>query len=134
MNDWDEWHLHMAYVHRARVLRAQVTLRLLRLGIASLKKLLRVGLAAIAALGRSVFRAAARAHQRRVTIRALMAMSDRNLRDIGLHRSQIFSLVEEMYSGTPANARHNSARAEFSAMRSGSKETGASDGELKSAA
>lgn len=48
--------------------------------------------------------AIARRRQRRRALDELMALDDRSLADIGIHRSQIPGLVEGMYAGVPVES------------------------------
>jgi len=57
------------------------------------------GLFAIGHPVRVVFRKARRSHRKRITIRELDALSDRSLRDIGVHRNDIHSLAAAAADG-----------------------------------
>ncbi len=50
---------------------------------------------------RSIIQAIIRGHQRRVAIRELEALDDRTLRDIGLHRGQIHTVVNTLLNPAP---------------------------------
>ncbi len=50
---------------------------------------------------RSLARAIVRAHERGATIRELMALDDRTLKDIGVRRDEIYSVVEELGKDHP---------------------------------
>ena len=50
---------------------------------------------------RSVIQAIIRGHRRRVAIRELAALDDRTLRDIGLHRGQIHTVVNTLLNPAP---------------------------------
>ena len=60
------------------------------------------------AVRRSI-RGISRWHQRRRAIRELQALSDHHLADIGMDRSRIVSVVEEMQA-RPKKGRHESKR------------------------
>ncbi len=59
------------------------------------------GLRAAIDVGRALAKAIVRAHKRRATIRDLMALDDRTLKDIGVRRDDIYSVVEELYYPLP---------------------------------
>ncbi len=50
---------------------------------------------------RSVIQAIVRGHKRRVAIRELEALNDRTLRDIGLHRGEIHTVVNTLLNPAP---------------------------------
>ncbi len=53
----------------------------------------------------TVIQAIIRGHQRRVAIRELAALDDRTLRDIGLHRGQIHTVVDTLLNEAPPPSR-----------------------------
>ncbi len=53
----------------------------------------------------TVIQAIIRGHQRRVAIRQLGALNDRTLRDIGLHRGQIHTVVDTLLNEAPPPSR-----------------------------
>ncbi len=54
----------------------------------------------------TVIQAIIRGHQRRVAIRELEALNDRTLRDIGLHRGQIHTVVDTLLNEAPPPSRN----------------------------
>ncbi len=53
----------------------------------------------------TVIQAIIRVHQRRVSIRELEAINARTLRDIGLHRGQIHTVVDTLLNEAPPPSR-----------------------------
>ncbi len=51
--------------------------------------------------GRSAAKGIIRAHHRRAAIRELRALDDRMLKDIGVRRDDIYSVVEELWKDYP---------------------------------
>jgi len=47
-----------------------------------------------------------RAHRQRAMLRALDALDERTLNDIGVHRTELDSLVAELLGAAPATRRH----------------------------
>jgi uncharacterized protein YjiS (DUF1127 family) len=80
------------YLRRARLERAEATAGILSAGIAAIGK----GFAALAA-------ARDRRRIRRQTVRELNALPDRALQDIGLSRSQIWSVADDLVNGAARN-------------------------------
>lgn len=87
------------YLRRGRQERAEAAARLLRGGTSALWraaiKATRAATSAIAA----VSAARARRRLRRATIRDLRSLSDRTLRDIGVPRSAIWSIADDLVAG-----------------------------------
>lgn len=80
------------HLRRARRERANVTADILRTGIAAIRK----GIASLAA-------ARARQRLRRETVRQLNTLPDRALHDIGLSRSQIWTVADDLVNGAARN-------------------------------
>lgn len=80
----------------ARQLRATVFALFLRRAVRNLGRLFRRGLAAAAGPVRRSMRAFVRARRRRATIRALKALDDRTLQDIGIARGDIYAIAEDL--------------------------------------
>ncbi len=83
---------------------------------------------------RSLARAIVRAHKRHATIRELMTLDDRTLKDIGLHRSQIPSAVEEALNATTPPDVPNPTLAETTSTTRKAGESAANDEDFESAA
>jgi uncharacterized protein YjiS (DUF1127 family) len=47
-----------------------------------------------------------RAHRQRAMLRALDALDERTLHDIGIHRNELDSVVAELIGAAPATRRH----------------------------
>ncbi len=89
------------YVEKGRGLRAEALASLLRRGATSSAHVIHWGLRVAIDAGRALTGVIVRARKRRGAIRTLMALNDRTLKDIGLHRSEIPSVVEGLLNGTP---------------------------------
>ena len=89
------------YVEKGRDLRSQALASLLRRGATSSAHVIHRGLRAAIDAGRSLVKAIVRAHERHATIRELMALDDRTLKDIGVRRDEIYSVVEELGKDHP---------------------------------
>jgi uncharacterized protein YjiS (DUF1127 family) len=85
---------------RARILRSRMRRAVMKKSAIALLHLLRSSAMTVATALRTAYAGIVCARRRRASIRALQALDDRTLKDIGLHRSQITSAVYEV----PADA------------------------------
>ena len=85
-------------------------------------------------LVRSATKAIIRAHERWAAVRALSALNDRTLKDIGLHRSQIPSVVEQILKATRPSAVRNPTPAETTSPKRRALEVATNESEFESAA
>ena len=99
------------YIARGRLLRAQAAAALLTSGATHIARLLRSGVGATIELGRRAIAWLAREHQRRAGLRALMALDDHMLKDIGLSRSQIHAMVDDMFRAPETRQSQQPAKA-----------------------
>jgi uncharacterized protein YjiS (DUF1127 family) len=90
------------YIAKGRLLRAQTVAALLTAGANGIARLLQSGFSAGIRLGRRATRWLAREHQRRVGLRALMALDDHLLKDIGLSRSEVHAMVAGVFRSPEA--------------------------------
>lgn len=85
------------YIVKGRLLRAQVVGALLTAGAGGVARLLRASVSGSIEFGRRAISWLAREHQRRVGVRALMALDDHMLKDIGLSRGEIHAMVNGVF-------------------------------------
>ncbi len=122
------------YVEEGRGLRAQALASLLRRGATSSAHVMHRGLRAAIDAGRALAGVIVRARKRRAAIRELMALNDHTLKDIGLHRSQIRSVVEEMFNTPAPSPGHSVTLAEMAGTRRKAGESAVNDDDFESAA
>ena len=82
--------------------RAEAVATLSPFGAQGLARLIGGSLKAAGKIGRRAATGLVRWHEQRAAIRELMALDDRMLKDIGMQRSQIGSVVDELLSSTPS--------------------------------
>jgi uncharacterized protein YjiS (DUF1127 family) len=99
------------YIAKGRLLRAQAVAALLTAGAKGIAQLLHVGVGAGIQLGRRVVAWLAREHQRRTGLRALMALDDHMLKDIGLTRGEIHAMVNGVFRSPEAGKSQQRASA-----------------------
>ena len=85
------------YIIKGRLLRAEAVAALLTAGARGIARLVLSGISATIELGRRAIGWLAREQQRRASLRALMALDDHMLKDIGLSRSQIHAMVDGVF-------------------------------------
>jgi uncharacterized protein YjiS (DUF1127 family) len=90
------------YIAKGRLLRAQAFAALLTVGAARIVRLLHSGFSAGIKLGQRATTWLAREHQRRAGLRALMALDDHLLKDIGLSRSEVHAMVNGVFRSPEA--------------------------------
>ncbi len=122
------------YIEKGRGLRAHALASLLRRGATSLAHVIHRGLRAAIGAGRSLIKAIVRGHKQGAYYRALHALDDRTLKDIGLHRSQIRSVVEEMLNATTPPDVPNPTLAETTGTTRKAGESAVNDADFESAA
>ncbi len=85
-------------------------------------------------LVRSAAKAVIREHKRWAAVRALSALNDRTLKDIGLHRSQIHSVVNELLASKACSTTDVALRNESIVATQDTGQATANDDEIESAA
>lgn len=99
------------YIAKGRLLRAQAVAALLTAGANGIARLLRSGISAGVDVARRAISWLAREHQRRAGLRALMALDDHLLKDIGLSRSQMHAMVDGVFRSPEAGQSRERAKA-----------------------
>ncbi len=122
------------YIEKGRRLRAQALASLLRRGATSLAHVIHRGLRAAIDAGRALVKAIVRAHKQGAYYRALHALDDRTLKDIGLHRSEIPWVVEEMLNAPAPSPGRSGTLAEMAGTRRRAGESAVNDDDFESAA
>ena len=122
------------YVEKGRRLRAEALASLLRRGATSLAHVIHRGLRGAIGAARALAGGIVRAHKRRGAIRELMALDDRMLKDIGVRRDDIYSVVEELWKDYPLPPVTPKRPVEKIVATKGTSQVAANDNELESAA
>ncbi len=92
------------------------------------------GLRAAIGAGRALVKAIVRAHKRGAYHRALHALDDRTLKDIGVRHDDIYSVVEELWKDYPLAPVTPKGPVEKIVATKGTAQVAANDNELESAA
>jgi uncharacterized protein YjiS (DUF1127 family) len=98
------------YIAKGRLLRAQAVAALFTAAAKGIARRLRSGVSTSIDLGRRAISWLAREHQRRAGLRALMALDDHMLKDIGLSRGEIHSMVNGVFR-SPETGQSRQAKA-----------------------
>ena len=122
------------HVQRGRDLRSEALIALVRGAAASLVRLVRTALAFEINLARKAAKAIGRAHKRQKAIAGLMALDDRVLKNIDLHRSQLASVVEEILNAPSPDDASDLTLAEMTGTTRKTDKAAANDDNFESAA
>jgi uncharacterized protein YjiS (DUF1127 family) len=119
------------YIAEARRLRAEVMASVLAAAAASTTRLLRAAVSPSIKLARRAVGWFAREHERRVGLRALMALDDHTLKDIGLSRREIHAMVDGVFRAPEVGRPEQRERAPTLVVN---KENGAANAKTRRAA
>ena len=122
------------YLRRAHQERAQMFAKLSRHAAVGLAQLVREAVTIAGDIGRSAWRRIVRWHLRRAAVRDLMWLDDRLLRDIGLRRSDIHSVVYGILNAAPPSLSDDGDFVNKVATTAGATGVAANDNRSKTAA
>ena len=122
------------YLRRTRQERSQMFAKLSRHAAVGLAQLVREPVTIAGDIGLSTWRRIVRWHLRRAAVRDLMSLDDRLLRDIGLRRSDIHSVVYGILNAGPPTLSDDGDFVKKGATTAGTTGVAANDNRSKTAA